>query len=160
MNKNLLALVKATIAVFCVGLTVATNAAFSATFSVTSSSCAGGAGTLSDALKTANNTAGPDIIDISPGLVITGDCDMGQSRYDPQLIVTETVTINGNGSLFHGANGYVDLSGNLNPKDTDGFCPSTSGKYILVGESQGLIQVGQRNTDNTGIELTIDDWKV
>ena len=74
--------------------------------------------------------------------------------------MTDSVTIRGNGSLFHGANGYVNLSGNLNPIDTDGACPIVSGKYILVGLSQGLVQVGERNADNSGIELTIENWNV
>ena len=82
MEKVIRTIFKATVGAICVSFTLATNSAFGATFNVTSSSCAGGAGTLSDALSAANNSAGHDIIDISPGLVITGDCDMGQPQGD------------------------------------------------------------------------------
>jgi len=86
-RMTVIAVFKATVGAICISFMLATNAAFGATFNVNSSSCAGGAGTLSDALRAANSSAGHDII----------DCDMGQSVFDPQLIVTDSVTINGNG---------------------------------------------------------------
>ena len=133
--------------------------ALAATFNVTSTSCAGPA-SLSEAIRAANVTSGADTIEIASGLTIRGDCDMGVLPDDSMLLVTESVTINGNGSTLHGANAYVDQAGSTNPY-SGVTCPSNAGRaYILMGVSPSLLQVGERSVDNAGVDLTISNFNI
>ena len=143
--------------------TIAMAPAYSATFSVTQSSCGGGAGSLSQAVRDANASPGQDIIEISAGLTIQANCDMGLSGYNDEsgLLVTESLIIRGNGAVFHGSNNYIsNTSGNVNEADTGGVCPRDRAGYSVVGISESLIQVGQRNIDNSGVELTLENMRV
>jgi hypothetical protein len=129
---------------------------------VTEQSCGGGAGTLSQAVRDANANPGADVIEILPGLVIDAFCDMATLPDDPGLFILESVTIKGQGSTIHGSNNYInDANGDLNPLNTNSKCPglSTSG-YSAVGISRGLFQVGQRNVDNSGIELIVENLTI
>lgn len=136
-------------------------ASHAATYLVTEQSCGGDAGTLSQAVRDANNNPGTDVIEISPGLILDASCDMGTLPDDPGLFILESVVIRGQGSTVHGSNAYISVSGNLNELDTGDSCPnSSSSGYIPAGISRGLFQVGQRNADNSGIELIIEDLKI
>lgn len=133
-----------------------------ATFTVTEQSCGGGAGTLSQAVRDANNSPGADVIEISPGLILDASCDMGTLPDDPGLFILESVTIRGWGSTVHGNNTYISsANGNVNQLDTGDSCPNGStSTYILAGIAGGLFQVGQRNADNSGIELIVENLKI
>lgn len=135
---------------------------YAATYTVTEQSCGGGAGTLSQAVRDANANPGADVIEILPGLVIDAFCDMATLPDDPGLFILESVTIKGQGSTIHGSNKYInDANGDFNPLNTGGKCPfSSASGYSVVGISRGLFQVGQRNVDNSGIELIVEDLTI
>lgn len=134
-----------------------------ATFTVTQTSCGGGAGSLSQAVRDANASPGQDIIEISAGLTLQADCDMGTGAYNDEsgLLVTESLIIRGNGTVIHGSNAYIEnSSGNVNTLFTNDLCPRTTTGYLPAGVSGSLIQVGQRNLDNTGVELILENIRV
>lgn len=133
-----------------------------ATFNVTESSCTGGAGTLVQAVTDANANPGADIINIAPGLSILANCDMIPAPDDDpvELLITDSVTIQGNGSELVGSNFFVDAtSGDVSPIDFSS-CPSSSGNALQTNVDYTAFQVGQRKVDNTGIEFTLENFKV
>jgi hypothetical protein len=130
------------------------------TFYVTSSQCSGPDG-LYEAIQLANATPGTDIVEIDAGLAISGDCPDPPNIDDSSLQITESMTLRGNFSQFHGFNRFLDTKGRVDP--IDGECP-TSGQsgdnFIIVGVSPSLFMIGQRDTDNSGIEVTIEGMTV
>jgi hypothetical protein len=136
-------------------------ASYAATFAVTEQSCGGGAGTLSQAVRDANGSPGADVIEITPGLVIDGNCDMGTLPADSGLFILETVTIRGQGSTLNGSNYYINnRTGAVNQLNTNGACPSQKTGYTIGGASRSLFEVGQSSVNNSGIELTVEDLSI
>lgn len=135
-----------------------THVAEAATFTVTEQKCYGGAGTLSQAVRDANTNPGHDVIEISPGLILESYCDNDGTK-EQELVILESVTIKGQGGAIHGVNAYIDINGDLSELDTGGFCPVRF-PFTLIGSSRGLFQVGQRNVDNSGIELIVEDLTI
>ena len=131
-----------------------------ATFNVTESSCTGGAGTLVQAVTDANANPGADIINIAPGLSILANCDMIPAPDDDpvELLITDSVTIQGNGSELVGSNGFFQ-QGFFTSLDYK-RCPRGNKDVLETHLDYTAFQVGERNVDNTGIEFTLENFTV
>jgi hypothetical protein len=138
-----------------------TSTVLAATYQVTSPNC-GAPGGLAEAIQQANINPGPDTVQIAAGLTISESCGALGLRGDSALQITESLVIEGNSSLFHGLNQYINTAtGGSNELDTGTSCPGSSESiYWVAGETSSLFMIGQRDNDNTGVEVTIEDFSV
>ncbi|MEH6452396.1 MAG: hypothetical protein V7782_05065, partial [Psychromonas sp.] len=135
--------------------------AWSDTYQVTLPNCGDpGSGGLAYAIQQANDNPGTDTIEIAAGLTISGSCGPQGGLNESALEITESLVIQGNSGLFHGANAYINAStGNTNQIDP-GSCPSRSSNFLVIDYSPSLFMIGQFDSDNTGIDVTIEDFSV
>ncbi len=118
--------VKGAVAVAATALVVAGSFAApaqAASYTVTSASLCGGAGTFEQALKDANANPGTDTITFTPGLVVdASSCTTPGLRPFPYAtFATDSVTIVGNGAIVEGNQLYMDKgNGQVNQPD---LCP-------------------------------------
>lgn len=132
-------------------LLLQTGQATAATFSVTESSCVASPGGYQWAIEQANSSPGHDIISIDIPEFTMNDCVI-QGSDDLPIAITESVDIVGNGNTANGNVAYVNSQGFVN--SSAGICPTRSDiAWASMGGS--LIDVGVRNTDSSGIEVTI-----
>ena len=126
--------------------------AFPDTFNVTSSQCTG-TGSLLEAVEAANNAPGTDTISIQAGLEIRfSTCPILAQDLPYVARFEESVVIEGNGAILQGRQSWVSESGNINGP----FCPSKISGVIVVDETGGFLLVGNRDVDNSAIEVTIN----
>lgn len=122
-----------------------------ATFEVTEADCMASPGGWKWAVEQANANPGRDTIqirkDFSPG-----NCPRHIAEQYPDFHVTESVDIVGNGFYVLDDPMWIDANGQVNPL---GSCPNSSFD-TLISDGSGFIDIGQRNTDNTGVEVTIN----
>ena len=90
--------------------------------------------------------------------ILTETCQSPALDDDSTFQITESVTIEGNSTLLHGANLWISDTGIVNRFDTGGECPRHP--YVLGGISFSLFMIGERNTNNSGIEVTIENLVV
>ncbi len=118
---------------------------------ITEMSCMTSPGGYWWAIEQANATAGRDTIQVRKSFTVD-DCKHFPAEQYPDLHVTESVDIVGNGFTVYGNVGFVDANGNFN---RHGVCPLDQDGYLVVGYGGGFIDIGQRNVDNQGIEVTV-----
>ncbi len=122
-----------------------------ATFEVTEVDCMASPGGWKWAVEQANANPGRDTIqirtDFSPG-----NCPRRPTEQYPDFHVTQSVDIVGNGFYVLDDPMWVDANGQVNPL---GSCPNSSFDK-MISDGSGFIDIGQRNTDNTGVEVTIN----
>lgn len=140
-----------------IGIPAAPAAAAPTTFTVTSTDLCGGAGTFEQVVKDANANPGDDTITFTSGLQLTGiNCYRSALDMPSPMVVTESVTIIGNGAVVDGGQIYLDPSGNVNrPYE----CP-TSGRLKKVARTAGFLAVGTFGTDNTGVTATVSGFEL
>jgi hypothetical protein len=132
--------------------------AVAATFTVTSTQCEG-AGSITEAMDTANNTPGEDTITFTPGLrVDAGTCptDTICASPDPRdcffLQAEESVIFDGQNATIAGAISWFDTSG-INQAGKRCTTPLD----LIVAQTPGFIKVGFKAQSNAGIAVTIRD---
>ena len=145
------------IATFLLAIAVLLGAStvHAATFNVTSDECEG-AGSVTEAMESANNTLGEDTIVFDPGLEI----DWGQCPPEPlgdaadyfTLQATESVILEGNGAKLTGGIVWLDTGG-INRAGQR--CPIPTD--IVLAETPGFIKVGVEGADNSAITVTVRD---
>lgn len=135
-------------AVFLLG---AGKTAWAATFEITEMSCMTSPGGYWWAIEQANANPGPDTIQVRKSFTVD-DCTHASAEQYPNLPVTDSVDIVGNGYTVYGNVGFVDANGDFN---RHGVCPLSQNGYLMVGYGGGFIDIGQRNVDNQGIEVTV-----
>ncbi len=126
--------------------------ALAATFEITEMSCMTSPGGYWWAIEQANATPGRDTIQVRKSFTVD-DCKHFPAEQYPDLHVTESVDIVGNGFTVYGNVGFVDAEGHFN---SHGVCPVSDEGYLMVGFGGGFIDIGQRNVDNQGIEVTVN----
>lgn len=125
--------------------------ALAATFEITEISCMTSPGGYWWAIEQANANPGPDTIQVRKSFTVD-DCTHASAEQYPNLPVTDSVDIVGNGYTVYGNVGFVDANGDFN---RHGVCPLSQNGYLMVGYGGGFIDIGQRNVDNQGIEVTV-----
>jgi outer membrane protein OmpA-like peptidoglycan-associated protein len=139
------------------GAVVGAPPASAATFTVTSTDLCGGAGTFEQAVKDANANPGADTIEFTPGLTYIGiNCYRTALDMPSPMVVTESVTVIGNGVVVDGGQIYLDPGGSVNPPNV---CP-TSGTLTEVARTAGFLAVGIFNQDNPGITATVRGFEL
>ncbi|MEI7866341.1 MAG: fibronectin type III domain-containing protein [Candidatus Methylumidiphilus sp.] len=130
------------------------------TYNVTTDQCNDGSGSLEWAVQQANTNPGPDIINIDAGIPINADTCSVYFRYvfDPvdyyMITVTDSLTIEGNGSSLIGHMSWVDSNGYLNNRS---MCPWSLPEVIVTNITPGFIKVGTYSNAgaNTGLTVTV-----
>jgi hypothetical protein len=127
---------------------------------VTSASCTG-PGSLVEAVKKANSTPGADTITFTPNLVVDAvGCPAAILEASEAWIalVTDDLTIEGNGATLKGDTGWVTSGGADTPL---GRCPDFGFRGdVLYAQTPGLFRVGDRPTDNSNLKVVIKDLKL
>jgi hypothetical protein len=126
--------------------------ALAATFEITEMSCMTSPGGYWWAIEQANASPGRDTIQVRKSFTVD-DCNHFPADQYPDLHVTESVDIVGNGFTVYGNVGFVDANGMFN---RHGVCPISQNGYLTVGYGGGFIDIGSRNVDNLGIEVTVN----
>ncbi|MDP3520700.1 MAG: IPTL-CTERM sorting domain-containing protein [Hydrogenophaga sp.] len=126
-------------------------AASAATFEITEPTCMASPGGYWWAIEQANATPGRDTIEVRTTFSVD-DCTHFPAEQYPDQHITESVDIVGNGHTVAGEVGWVTASGYFNPH---GQCPREANGDLLVGFGGGFLDIGQRNADNQGIEVTV-----
>ena len=108
------------------------------TYTVTSTSLCGGAGTFEQALKDANANPGADTISFTPGLVVdASSCTTPGPRPFPfATFATESVNIVGNGVTVEGNQLYTAGNGQVN---VPGTCPTHDATTTQMFDEPGLL---------------------
>jgi len=108
------------------------------TYTVTSTSLCGGAGTFEQALKDANANPGTDTISFTPGLVVDAhSCTTPTPPTFPfATSATESVTIVGNGVTVEGNQLYTAGNGQVN---VPGTCPTHDATTTQMFDEPGLL---------------------
>jgi hypothetical protein len=126
------------------------------TFDVTSSSCEG-KGSITEAMKRANNNRGIDIINITVDEIDFRNCPpynapaLGDDYYT--LEATESVIFEGNGAKVTGSNFWInDQGGSVELQQCHDEYPSG-----LLSQSPGFVRVGVQKKDNPDITVTVRD---
>lgn len=132
------------------------QAAVAATFEITAMSCMTSPGGYWWALQQANANPGRDTIQFRTSITVD-DCRHFPAEQYPDLHVTESVDIVGNGFTVYGNVGWVNPDGHFN---SHGHCPNPVDVDTWVGYGGGFIDIGRRNSDNQGIEVTITGLKM
>ncbi len=128
--------------------------ALATTFTVTSTSLCGGAGTFQQALIDANANPGPDTISFTPSLVVdASSCTTPGLRPFPYAtFATESVTIVGNGATIEGNQLYMNKgNGQINQTNV---CP-TNENSLIIRQAFGFIQIGTFEADNSAVAVDI-----
>jgi len=128
------------------------------TYTVTSPSLCGGAGTFEQALKDANANPGTDTISFTPGLVVdASSCTTPGLRPFPYAtFATESVDIVGNGATVEGNQLYMYRgNGQINVPN---ICP-TNANSIIIRATFGFIQIGTYQADNSAVAVSIAGLK-
>jgi hypothetical protein len=128
------------------------------TYTVTSTSLCGGAGTFEQALKDANANPGTDTISFTPGLVVdASSCTTPGLRPFPYAtFATESVNIVGNGATVEGNQLHIYRgNGQINLPNT---CP-TNENSIIIRATFGFIQIGTYQADNSAVAVDIAGLK-
>jgi hypothetical protein len=128
------------------------------TYTVTSTSLCGGAGTFEQALKDANANPGTDTISFTPGLVVdASSCTTPGLRPFPYAtFATQSVNIVGNGATVEGNQLYVNKgNGQINVPN---LCP-TNDNSIILRSTFGFIQIGTFQADNSAVAVGIAGLK-
>lgn len=128
-----------------------TGLASAATFEITASACMASPGGYWWAVQQANATPGRDTLEVRTSFSVD-DCTHFPSEQYPNQHITESLDIRGNGHTVAGEVGWVDASGRFNPH---GQCPDQAQGDLIVGFGGGFLDVGQRNADNQGVEVTV-----
>ncbi|SET71037.1 outer membrane beta-barrel protein [Thalassotalea agarivorans] len=130
--------------------------AIAATYNVTSTNCLG-SDSITEAISLANANPGEDTIEISSGISISG-CGPLDPRAPFYLVITDSLIINGNFSTIRGFNDWLTPNGNLSPLyPDDESCPSQAVGWKFIGASNGLFQIGEYQTDNSGLVVKVND---
>ncbi|CAM1351205.1 fibronectin type III domain-containing protein [Tenacibaculum ascidiaceicola] len=116
-----------------------------------------GPGSIIEAIQKANATPGTDIIEFTPGLQVNA-----ATRVNPNfpfmLDIAESVVIDGKGGALNGFQHWISSTGVINGTT---FCPgSDNGNTEILAEMPGLLNVGIKGQDNSGIEVTIKNLDV
>jgi hypothetical protein len=127
------------------------------TYSVTSASCTG-PGSFTEAATAANTHPGADVITFSPGLKVDwSGCPFVDRRAGRNYaaVLTESVTIEGNGAVLDGQQYWLDASGQRTPLSS---CPNLSNDgTLLLTAAPGLFEVGVNGADNSGISVVVNN---
>ena len=119
-----------------------------ATYMVTSESLTG-EGSLIAAVEAANENDGHDTIEFAEGLQI--DLTSNDPAYRMGVVhVTESVTIDGAGSTVFSTPTWISTAGDVN-NDSTADNPGT----IIVLPAMRFLHIGDRDEDNSGIEVTV-----
>lgn len=145
-------------AALLVGQMFVAGTAAAATYDVTSGRCTG-TGSFTAAVAAANAHAGADTISFAPGLKVDwGSCPsvnpLAQRNF--AAVITESVTIDGNGAVLDGQQGWIDTSGVKSPLTN---CPSAhnlEGTFV-VATAPGLFEVGAPGADNSGVSVVVNN---
>jgi LPXTG-motif cell wall-anchored protein len=133
------------------------DVASAATYNVTAIACTG-PGSFVAAVTAANANPGADTISFAPGLKVDwSSCPPVDSKTGQifAAIITESVTIEGNGAVLDGNQYWLDTSGIKSPIRK---CPSNGKEGVLVvATAPGLFEVGTRGADNSGIAVTVNN---
>jgi hypothetical protein len=116
----------AAMSVFFLG---AGKTALAATFEITEMSCMTSPGGYWWAIEQANASPGRDTIQVRKSFTVD-DCNHFPADQYPDLHVTESVDIVGNGFTVYGNVGFVDANGMFN---RHGVCPISQNGYLTVG---------------------------
>lgn len=125
-------------------------------FVVTSTNCLG-PGSIMDAVNRANTIPGSHNIFFQPGIEIDisdGSCQTQQTRDVRDYYtfkVNKSITFHGNGALLQGAIYWVDVNGQMSMEQ----CPSRNPRTKMLVSTAGFLQVGQPDTDNSGINVVV-----
>lgn len=153
MNKALRA---ALVALALVGGTIVATAspATAATYTVTSSACLG-PGTLADAISQANANPGADTINLTVNVDdwYLASCGLPANRRMP-VRITGAVTINGNGHSILSSSTWIAGDGSVNNTT---ICPKNQPGVMFLSDPSGGFEIGAPSTDNTGVDVTIND---
>ncbi len=122
-----------------------------ATFEVTEADCSVSPGGWQWAVEQANANPGRDTIQIRKDFG-PGNCPHHSGEQYPDFHVTESVDIVGNGFYVLDDPMWINPNGQVNPL---GSCPHT-GYDTLISDGSAFIDIGQRNIDNQGVEVTIN----
>ena len=152
--KGLLALLARTLTLLpavAALLLVGAQTSLAATFEVTEADCSVSPGGWQWAVEQANANLGRDTIqirkDFSPG-----NCPHRPTEQYPDFHVTESVDIVGNGFYVLDDPMWINANGQVNRLAS---CPHT-GFDTLISDGSAFIDIGQRNIDNQGVEVTIN----
>ena len=123
-----------------------------ATYTVPSNSCRG-TGSIVEAIQLANSNPGADTIEFNPGLTIrVTDGACGVQTNDASLhyiaVVSDDLTINGNGAQLEGDGRWVQQDGRAN---VVGVCPSSTGTNTIQRQAPGFVRV------ESNVAVTIND---
>ncbi|MCX7111744.1 MAG: hypothetical protein NTX45_16775 [Proteobacteria bacterium] len=132
-------------------LLAGSQTSLAATFEVTEVDCMATPGGWKWAVEQANANPGRDTIQIMKDFG-PGNCPHRPTEQYPDFHVTESVDIVGNGFYVLDDPMWIDPMGQVNPL---GSCPH-AGYDILISDGSAFIDIGQRNTDNTGVDVTIN----
>ncbi|MFM2437319.1 MAG: hypothetical protein RLZ55_125, partial [Actinomycetota bacterium] len=132
---------------------VPAHAAGGQTFTVTSTSMCGGAGTFEQAVKDANANPGKDTIEFTPGLSvdvsICATLHAGVEEFPVRA--TDAVDIIGNGAKVLGNQWWVNANGHVNDINS---CPSALGSDAhWISLSKGFLALGEYGKDNSAVQV-------
>ena len=155
-SSNLLTCFFVFIALMCSLMLGGANTAIAATYEITEASCMTSPGGYWWAIQQANANPGRDTIQVRTSFSVD-DCTHFPAEQYPDLHVTESVDIVGNGFTIDGNVGWLDPNGKFNQH---GHCPSGLTVDTWVAFGGGFIDIGKRNADNAGIEVTVTGLKM
>ena len=133
-----------------------TQAALGAVFNVTSSSCSG-PGSITEAIKLANDTAGLDTVSLTVDVVDVNQtsCQINATLAADEMFiaqVTDDLVIEGNGVTIFGNGFWVAPDGVTN---SPGKCPADKDiQAAIMRQPLGLVRLA------TGVDVTINNLKV
>ena len=127
-----------------------------ATYTVTSTSLCGGAGTFMEAIDLANANPGTDTIEFTPGLNVEAwTCNaLAPPIHGYPLRATQSVDIDGKGATITGGQIYLNAAGQVNDPNQ---CPSGPAPIKTVSPSVGLLEVGTFGANNSAISVKARD---
>ena len=155
MRPAAIALTSMTLTVAGIGVAAAPAQAAPQTFTVTSPSLCGGAGTFEQAVKDANANPGQDTIEFTAGLTVSASpcATLYNGPEQFPIAATESVDILGNGAKVVGDQMWLDQSGQLN---NISLCPRAIGSNAQwVTLSKGFMAVGIFGQDNSGVNVAV-----
>lgn len=133
-----------------------TQAALGAVFNVTSSSCSG-PGSITEAIKLANDTPGLDTVSLTVDVINVhqGSCQINVTKASEEMFiaqVTDDLVIEGNGVTIFGNGFWVSPDGVTN---SPGKCPADKDlQAAIMRQPLGLVRL------TTGVDVTINNLKV
>ena len=126
------------------------------TFTVTSTEIEG-PGSFLQAIQDANLNPGEDIIEFTPGLNVNAIFPNFTIANPDMAIFSESVIIEGNGSVINGKQWWIAADGTSNPL---GACPASIKSTTILNKMPNFLKVGTSNVDNSGIKVTIKDLTI